>query len=424
MRARKMTRLGIKSFAAGAACLLGASWVTPTRAQAQDLVLLRAQVVDVVEGRTLPEQTVVVRDGRIVSIGDQDVPSDIERVIDLEGKYLTPGLMDAHVHIGTEAQARRALESGVTTARSMGAGNYADVGLRELIRAGHAVGPEILAAGYHVRPDPAEAFFINHPDMGSLRETGVRGPEALRDMVTHLLDEGVDFVKTNATERAGLPDTDPRKQLYDEAELRAITETAARRDISVAAHAHGDAGGRAAVLAGVRSIEHGSYLSPETLEMMASRGTYLVPTIAIVTDLAQPGGDYDVPFLLIRGAHMLPRIRETAAVAHRLGVPIVAATDTGYGPGSVVRLSHELMELQGLGMSPVEALRSATTTAAALFGIDDRTGRLAEGYEADFVVVERNPLEDISVMQDILLVVSDGVVARQVGDWPATKPVS
>jgi imidazolonepropionase-like amidohydrolase len=204
---------------------------------------------------------------------------------------------------------------------------------------------------------------------------------------------------------------------YSEAELRAIVEAAAEEDVGVAAHAHGDAGGRAAVLAGVRSIEHGTYLSEETLALMRDRGTWLVPTIAIVRDLTIPGGDYDNAVLNIRGRHMLPRVLETAAAAHRMGVRIAAATDTGYGPGSTTTLAHELLELERVGMSPLEALRAATSDAAELLGVADRTGRIATGLEADLVVFERNPLEDIGVVQDVLLVVSDGVVAVQRGDW-------
>jgi imidazolonepropionase-like amidohydrolase len=180
--------------------------------------------------------------------------------------------------------------------------------------------------------------------------------------------------------------------------------------LPVTAHAHGDTGGRAAVLAGVRSIEHGTYLSAETLALMAERGTYLVPTIAVVRDLTQPGGDYDSPVLEIRGRHMLPRIRQTAREAHRRGVRIVAATDTGYGPNSVLRLSHELIELVDIGLSPLDALRSATTAAAELLGVDDHTGRIAADFDADFIVLDRNPLDDIGAVQDALMVVSDGVI--------------
>jgi imidazolonepropionase-like amidohydrolase len=156
---------------------------------------------------------------------------------------------------------------------------------------------------------------------------------------------------------------------------------------------------------------------------MVERGTYLVPTIAIVRDLTIPGGDYDNAVLNIRGRHMLPRVQEMARMAHTLGVRIVAATDTGYGPNSTTTLAHELIELAAIGMSPLEALQSATTTAAELFGIDDRAGRIAAGYEADFIVLERNPLDDIGVVQDVLMVVSDGEIIVQRGDWPG-RPVS
>ncbi len=298
----------------------------------QDLVLLNANLVDVTDGSIRSGVSVRISDGRVVGVdaGGATAPAGA-RVVDLAGRYLAPGLIDAHVHVGSEEQARRALMSGVTTMRSAGAAHYADVGMRELQRAGYAQTPEYLAAGYHVRPDPAEALFQDHPDLGRYREGGIRGPDAVRAMARAMMARGLDFLKVNATERAGVPTTDPRKQLYSAEELRALVEEAAAGGIGVMAHAHGDAGGRAAVEAGVRSIEHGTYLSPETLEMMARRGTFLVPTIAIVRDLTVPGGDYDNAFLNVRGRHMLPRVQEMARTAHRLGVRIVAATDTGYG---------------------------------------------------------------------------------------------
>jgi len=243
-------------------------------------------------------------------------------------------------------------------------------------------------------------------------------------MTRAIVSRGVDFVKTNATERAGLPNTDPRKQFYSEAELRVIVDEAATAGIGVSAHAHGDAGGRAAVRAGVRSIEHGTYLSTETLTLMAERGTFLTPTIAIVRDLTIPGGDYDNAVLNIRGRHMLPRVQEMARNAHELGVRIVAGTDTGYGVESTTTLAHELIELVSIGMSPLEALRAATTNTAELFGLSDRTGRIVEGLEADLIVLERNPLEDIGVVQDVLMVISDGKVIVQRGDWPGQRPIS
>lgn len=398
----------------------------PVPLVAQDLVLRNANIVDVTDGSIRAAATIVVTAGRIASIGDADAdaPSGVP-VVDVAGMYVAPGLMDAHVHVGSEDQAYRALLSGVTTLRSMGADHYADVGIRELQREGWLEAPEMLAAGYHIRPTPAEAFFQDHPEMGSYYDTPLQGEAAVRTMTRALVSRGVDFVKTNATERAGLPNTDPRKQLYGEAEIRAMVEEAeAGGALGVAAHAHGDAGGRAAVAAGVRSIEHGTYLSEETLTMMRERGTYLVPTIAIVRDLTIAGGDYDNAVLNIRGRHMLPRVQEMARNAQRIGVKIVAATDTGYGPNSTTTLAHELLELVEIGMTPLQALQAATTTAAELFGMEDRVGRVAPGMEADLIVLERNPLDGIGVVQDVLMVVSDGRVIVQRGDWPGERPVS
>lgn len=397
----------------------------PAALEAQDLVLVNANVIDVTDGSVREGATVVVEDGLIVRIQNGPPASTgTARVVDLGGMYLAPGLIDAHVHVGSADQARRALQSGVTTMRSMGSSHYVDVGLRELQRGGHLEAPEYLAAGYHVRPPAAEEFFQDHPELGYLFGTEIRGVDAVRAMTRAVVSRGVDFVKTNATERAGLPDTDPRKQFYSEEELRVIVEEAAAGGIGVAAHAHGDAGGRAAVLAGVRSIEHGTFLSPETLRIMAEQGTYLVPTLAIVRDLTIPGGDYDNAVLNIRGRIMLPRVQEMARNAHELGVKIVAGTDTGYGPDGTTRLAHELMELVLIGMTPLEALQAATTVSAELLGVDDHAGRIAEGLEADFIVLERNPLEDIGVVQDVLMVVSDGKVIVQRGDWPAERPIS
>jgi imidazolonepropionase-like amidohydrolase len=299
----------------------------------------------------------------------------------------------------------------------MGVSHFVDVGLRELAAQGVIDAPEILAAGYHVRPRPAEGLFLDEPVLADLYEPGVRGAESLRRLARVMIARDVDFIKTNATERAGLAETDPRKPFYDEVELRALVEEARAAGVPVAAHAHGNEGGRAAVLAGVRSIEHGTYLNEETLRLMVERGTFLVPTIAVVSDLTIPGGDYDNAVLQIRGRHMLPRVRETAALAHRLGVKLVTATDTGYGPESVVRLSHELIEFVGLGLSPIEAIRAATTVAAELLGVADHTGRIDAGFDADLIVLERNPLEDIGAYQDPMMVINNGKIVLDRVQW-------
>ena len=266
------------------------------------VLLANATVVDVGSGEVRRGSVVVVRDGRIESVGTAlpDAATDLRR-IDLGGRYLLPGLIDAHVHIAGLPAMRAALESGVTTVRSAGVSHFEDVGLRELVKRGALAGPEVQAAGYHVRPQPAVEAYLDAPDLGDLLQPGLTTPDALRRFVRMNLAHTVDWIKVLATERAGTPDTDPRKQVYLEADLAAVVGEAGARGVPVLAHAHGAEGAHAAVKAGVRSIEHGTYLSDETLKLMAKQGTFFDPTADVVNDLAAPGGDYDNAGLQRRG---------------------------------------------------------------------------------------------------------------------------
>jgi imidazolonepropionase-like amidohydrolase len=380
-----------------------------TRQAPEPVALVHANVVNVSDGAIVRDVTVVLRGGRIESVGQQ-APSTGVRTLDLRGKYLVPGLIDAHTHLASFGAARLALESGVTTVRSSGVSNFTDVGLRELVRQGTLAGPDVVSSGYHVRPRLADEAFLNDPTQASLMG-GVDTVDELRQAVRMNLARGVDWIKVLATERAGTADTDPRKQVYTEAELRAVVEEAATRNVPVQAHAHGDEGALAAVRAGVRSIEHGTYLSDATLALMREKGTYLVPTYAIVTDVAGPGGDYDVPALQIRGRHMVPRLREMIQRARKAGVKVVVGVDTGYGPNSLVRVAHELVELVDMGFTPLQALQAATILDAEMLRLDKAVGVVAEGFEADLVAVDGNPLADIRVLQDPLLVISNGRIA-------------
>lgn len=391
-----------------ALCLLSA----PASPQgAGDTLIVNANVIDGVAAEPIRGAHVLIRNGRIerVAPGKAEAPAGAT-VIDLQGRWLLPGMIDGHVHITDQRAARLALASGVTTARSMGVSHFVDVGLRELHRAGDHSLPDFIAAGYHVRPNVAAELALQRPDLRELLGN-LRGEENVRRVVRAMLERKVDVIKILATERAGLPDTDPRKRTFSEAEMAAIVDEARKGGITVAAHAHGEEGAAAAVRAGVKTIEHGTYLSDATLKLMAERGTCLDPTIATVADLIEPGGDYDNPLLSIRGTTMLPRIRETTQHALKLGVLVVAGTDTGYGPNSARRMGHEVMELIALGMPPMEAIQAATSTAAACYGIAKRTGAIRAGLEADLIVVERDPRTDPAGLLDILFVMNDGHVA-------------
>ena len=372
------------------------------------LALVNANVVDVANGSVRTGQTIAMTGGRIDSIGAGAAPAGA-RVIDVGGRWVMPGLIDAHVHIAGLAQMRAALQSGVTTARSAGVSSYVDVGLRELVKRGHVPGPDLLAAGYHVRTHPAPELFLSDPDLGDLL-AGVTSVEALRRVVRANLAHGVDWIKVTATERAGTPDTDPRKQMFTAGELEVIVGEAALRSIPVQAHAHGAEGADAAVKAGVRSIEHGTYLTDDTLTVMAKMGTYFIPTADIVNDLAEPGGDYDDATLQRRGQLMRPILKAAVLRAHALGVKIGAGSDTSYSPRSVTTLAREVVMLADIGLPALAALQAATTVNAALLGREQRIGQLTAGFEADLLVIAGNPLQDVRAVLDPLLVVSNGRV--------------
>jgi imidazolonepropionase-like amidohydrolase len=181
--------------------------------------------------------------------------------------------------------------------------------------------------------------------------------------------------------------------------------------MDVLCHAHGTEGSEAAIRAGVRSIEHGTYLTPAQLHTMAARGIYWVPTYSTIIDLTEPGGDYDDPVTANRGRFMLPILRRALGEGIRAGVKIVAGADSAYGPESQTRISHEVANFVDAGMAPLQALQSATTTAAELLRLEDRTGAIEPGFEADLLVIEANPLEDVVALQDPLLIMSNGRLA-------------
>jgi imidazolonepropionase-like amidohydrolase len=187
-----------------------------------------------------------------------------------------------------------------------------------------------------------------------------------------------------------------------------VIEEAARGGIPVMVHAHGDEGARAAVQAGALSIEHGSYLSTETLRLMKDRGTFLVPTYITMAEMLEP---YLGDVLRLRGMYMVPKLEEVIRQAYALGVKMATGADNDYDGRSVNRIALEVAHFVRLGMSHFDALQAATVNAAELLRVSDDTGRLEEGFEADLILVPANPLEDISALQDVLLVMSNGQIA-------------
>ena len=376
-------------------------------AQSPSYALTNANLFNGLDDRIIENATVFVNGGRIerIATGDAAIPSGYE-VIDCEDNYLMPGMFDVHTHINSLTQARRALESGVTTVRTAGVPAFQDVSLREMAKAGRIPGPDVVAAGVFVTSNLGDSILAD-PRLKVLAG-GVNTDEELRLLVNVNADRGVDVIKTRGTERAGLPETDPRRQVYTERQLRVIVDEAARHDIPVLVHAHGDEGARAAVLAGARSIEHGTYLSEETIRLMKERGTWLVPTYDTIVENLEERFHY---VLRLRAKHLLPNLERAIREAHRQGVKIATGADNYYDTVSINRISIEVEHFVRLGMTNFEALQSATVVSAELLQIDDRTGQIEEGFEADMILVPANPLEDVAALQDVLLVMSNGQIA-------------
>ncbi len=333
--------------------------------------------------------------------------------LDLRGSYLLPGFVDAHSHIEDPAAARRALMAGVTTTRVLGDAYLKALATRDLIRDGYVQGPQMLVSAGHIRPQLGEPFILSFPQFGQYLASPLQGADHVRAVAAAVVARGADVLKVGASERAGLASTDPRRQELSYEEMRAVVEEAAKSGLYVAAHAHGRSGANAAVRAGVRSIEHGTYLDDETLALMRRQGTYFVPTLAIMSPLGDPRGDSaDAIALQIRTRAMMRPLREVVARAHALGIPIAAGTDGTYGEGEggAVRPAHEVEELVAAGLTPSEAISAATWQAARVLGIEARTGSIAVGLEADLVVVERDPRRDTTTLYEPMLVVSDGRV--------------
>jgi len=379
----------------------------PVMAQSDSYALINAMLFNGVDNGITEGATVFVVEGKIerVSDADEPIPPDFT-IVDLEYNYLLPGLIDVHTHINSLDQAARALASGTTTVRTASVPAFQDVAMRELVRSGRIPGPDVVAAGIYVTPDLGETVLAD-PRLSAI-DGRVDTDDELRLVVDINADRGVDVIKTRGTERAGLPETDPRKQVYSQRQLKVIVDAAARHGLPVMVHAHGDEGARAAVLAGARSIEHGTYLTSETLELMKERGTWFVPTYVTMDEMNEEQYDH---VLRLRGRHMVPQLESAIREGIKLGVRFATGADNYYDNESINRISIEVAELVRMGLSNFEALHAATVSSAELLQLQDKTGRIAAGYEADMILVPANPLTNIEALLDVLMVMSNGQIA-------------
>lgn len=384
-------------------------------AAAGDFDLVNVTLVDGTGAGPRAGVSISVRDGRIAAIGDRaPAKTATVRQIDLQGRFLLPGLIDAHAHIESPAAALRALQSGVTTARVLGDNFLQAVYTRDLVKQGRVPGPEMLVSPGHIRPKPGTAFFMVYPEFADAIDGELRGPDRVAAATRALIAKGADVIKVGASERAGLAHTDPRKPELTEDEIRAAVTEAAKQGLHVAAHAHAREGCAAAVRAGVRSIEHGTWCDEETLAEMKQRGTFFVPTLAAMSPLADPKGNAaDEVALRLRTQAMMGPLRAAVARAHAMGLAIAASTDGSYAEDDTggLRLAHDIALLREFGgLSPLESITAATLNGARLAGIESRTGTIRVGLEADLIAYDGDPLADGRTLFEPRLVVSDGSI--------------
>ncbi|MEA2338544.1 MAG: hypothetical protein QOE82_2551, partial [Thermoanaerobaculia bacterium] len=309
--------------------------------------------------------------------------------------------------------ARKTIEAGFTTVRNVGASDYVDIGLRNAINNGWTVGPRMLCAihaigatGGHGDSDPIPPS-KGVPSLGPI--DGVcNGPAECRAAVRYQIKYGADVIKFMPSGGVlSLSDPVDAPELSQE-EMNAIVEESHHWGRKVAAHCHGDAAAKMAVIAGVDSIEHGSFIKPDTLTQMRDKGIYLVPTLLASDWIGGRLETFPLPIANKARAAIAAR-SEMFRNALRLGVKIAFGTDSAVSPHGLNAREFALMT--GLGMSPAAALRSATTVAASLLGVDDR-GSLTNGKLADIIAVPGNPLDDIKVMERVSFVMKDGVVVK------------
>jgi len=403
------------------------------KAESRQAIVLRAyRMLDVESGKIIKNAVVVIENGLIKSVGSKDIPKDAQTV-DLGNRTLLPGLIDMHTHLcenlvgdwihrpvketaadmtlrGTR-NARKTLLAGFTTVRDVDSRFFADVSLMRAVEAGFIEGPWVFPVGHALSitggPSDITGFAPGILELGP-KEGVADGVDEVIKAVRYQIKHGAKFIKVMATAQVMSSVGLSGAQHYSEEELRAIVEEAKRQGVKVAAHAHGTEGIIAAVRAGVASIEHGSMLNDEAIHLMKEKGTYLVPTVYgwYLLD------DYDLPPVIQKKVeHVRSFVEASIRAAIRAGVKIAFGTDAGSCPDHGEN-AGEFATMVELGMSPLEAIRTATINAADLLGVEDR-GVIAPGWLADLVAVPGNPLKDINVLKNVQFVMQGGRIIKR-----------
>ena len=407
--------------------------VFSTLSISENLILVPENILDVRSGKLIKAK-VYIEDGIIKSISQDEEDFKTAKIIELSGITLMPGLMDAHVHLignnelhGYQSMsessqmatiygvknAKNTLLAGFTTVRNVGAGHFADVALRDAIKQGVVIGPTMLVSG------PSLSISGGHGDNNLLpfssdnhshKHNIVDNPWDARKAVRINRKYGADLIKFTATGGVMSKNTDVNAKQFTYDEMKALVDEAHSHGMKVAAHAHGLKGIKVAIMAGVDSIEHSSYIDKETIELAIDRGTYLSMDIYVSDYILGEGSKKGILEESLAKERKVGKLqRENFKAANSMGANMVFGTDAGIYPhGDNAKQFKYMVQW---GMTPLEAIQAATINTAQLFGLTN-VGELKEGFKADIVGIRGNPLKQIDLLEDVVFVMKEGLIYK------------
>lgn len=409
-------------------------------AYSQKTIIHCGNLIDGKANDVLPQMTLVVEGNKIIAVQKGFTkPAAGEKLIDLSKKTVLPGLIDMHVHLEGETSkdqalqrftlndadvafrstvfAKRTLMAGFTTVRDLG-GSGVNTSLRNAVNNGSVVGPRIFSAGKSIattggHADPTNGYRKELMGDPGPKEGVINSPEEARQAVRQRYKDGSDLIKITATGGVLSIAKDGSGPQFTDEELKAIIETAKDYGMHTAAHAHGAEGMKRAVLAGITTIEHGTKMTTEIMDLMKQKGTYYVPTISagkFVGEKAKEPGYYH-PLVVPKALEIGPQIQKTFAEAYKRGVKIAFGTDAGVYPHG--ENGKEFGYMVEVGMPAMEAIKSATVVPAGILGMSDKIGTLEVGKLADIIAVDENPLKNIATMATVSFVMKDGIVYKE-----------
>lgn len=408
---------------------------------AQDYYLHCGTILETKSGKELTSKTIVVSKNKIIKIQDGFIakpnPEDIE--IDLKNKYILPGLIDMHLHIEGERNSQSyvskytdneadiafratqcaeiTLLSGFTTVRDLG-GTGVNISLRNAINKGVVKGPRIFTAGKAIATTGGHADPTNGSNRLLVGDPGphegvINSPQDAIKAVRERYKEGADVIKITATGGVLSVAKSGKNPQFSIEEIKAITTTAKDYNMLTAAHAHGDEGIQRAILGGIKTIEHGTFMSETTMDLMIKYDTYLVPTLTAGKEVEKnaeiPGFYPDI--VVPKAKEVGPQIKATFAKAYKKGVKIAFGTDAGVFPHGIN--AKEFSYMVEAGMPAIEAIQSATMTNAMLLGLATEIGQIKESFLADIIAVNENPLQNIKTLENVFFVMKDGKIYKK-----------